>query len=162
MKLSTPRSNLDPIATTVKFTIDTSPPGRVQPTLPTDTQGEEGYQEHGIVVPPPLVGLPGVSEELVSTLLKERSPLHHIRALLYRGNIWCPLNSYLAVVGAVGVDDVELNLWDTIINSQMCRLLATCFPDVIFSMDRRHFMACFCLSSLPLLLPSCQRLLGRP
>ena len=67
MKLSTPRSNLDPIATTVKFTIDTSPPGRVQPTLPTGTQGEEGYQEHGIVVPPPLVGLPGFSEELVST-----------------------------------------------------------------------------------------------
>ena len=37
VKIYTPRSNLDPIANTVKFSIDTSPPGRVQPTPPTGT-----------------------------------------------------------------------------------------------------------------------------
>ena len=39
----------------------------MQPALPTGTQGEEGYQEHGIGVPPPLVGRPGASGELGST-----------------------------------------------------------------------------------------------
>ena len=67
MKISTPRSNIDPIAATVKFSIDTSPPGRVQPAPPTGTQGEEGYKKHGIGVPPPLVGRPGASGELGST-----------------------------------------------------------------------------------------------
>ena len=51
----------------VKFSFETSPPDRVQPALPTGTQGEEGYQEHGIGVPPPLVGRPGASGELGST-----------------------------------------------------------------------------------------------
>ena len=48
VKISTPTSNLDPTATTVKFSIDTSPPRRVQLAPPTITQGEEGYQKHEI------------------------------------------------------------------------------------------------------------------
>ena len=34
----------------IKFGIDSSPPRRVQPALPTSTQGEEGKQ-HGVGVP---------------------------------------------------------------------------------------------------------------
>ena len=40
-----------PVPTTVKFGIDSSPPGSVQPSLPTGTQGEEG-KAHGIGVSP--------------------------------------------------------------------------------------------------------------
>ena len=62
VKIST-RSTLIP--TTVKFGIDSSPPGRVQPALLTSTQGEEG-KAHGIGAPPPLVGRMGATGELVS------------------------------------------------------------------------------------------------
>ena len=51
-----------PIPTTVKFGIDSSPPGRLQPVPSRGTQGERSIQ-HGIGVPPPLVGRPGASGE---------------------------------------------------------------------------------------------------
>ena len=57
------RSPPQPIPTTVKFSIDPpSPPRRVQPALPTGTQGEEGYT-YGNGVPPPIVGRLGTSGE---------------------------------------------------------------------------------------------------
>ena len=62
VKIST-RSTLIP--TTVKFGIDSSPPGRVQYALPTFTQGKEG-KAHGIGVLPPLVGRLAASGELGS------------------------------------------------------------------------------------------------
>ena len=52
-----------PILKTVKFSNKSSPPGRVQPALPTGTQGEEEKRAHGIGVPPPLVGRLGASGE---------------------------------------------------------------------------------------------------
>ena len=79
MKNSTPRSNLDPISKTVKFSIDTSSPGRVQLAPPTGTQAKEGNQEHVIGVPPPLVGCPGASGELGSTSQKSD---HHSTAMV--------------------------------------------------------------------------------
>ena len=48
---------------TIRISIDSSPPRRVQPAQPTGTQGEENLA-HGIGVPPPLVGRPGASGEL--------------------------------------------------------------------------------------------------
>ena len=55
-----------PVPTAVKFGIDSSPPGRVQPALPTGTQGQED-KPHGIGLPPPLAGRLGVSGELGSS-----------------------------------------------------------------------------------------------
>ena len=49
-----------PSPTTVKLGIDMSPPRRVQPALPTGTQGEEGIKD-GNGVPPPIVGRLGTS-----------------------------------------------------------------------------------------------------
>ena len=45
VKISKPRFNLYPITNEVKFSIDTSPPGRVQTAPPTGKQGEEGFQD---------------------------------------------------------------------------------------------------------------------
>ena len=67
VKISTPWSNFGCIANKVKFSIDTSPPGRFQPALSTGKQREKCYQEHGIGVPLPLFGRPGSSGELGST-----------------------------------------------------------------------------------------------
>ena len=62
-----------PIPTTVKFGINSSPPGRLKPALPTGTQGEEGIQ-HGIGVPPQLVDRPSTSGE--SRLSQKMSDYH--------------------------------------------------------------------------------------
>ena len=65
------------MATTVKLSIGTSLPGRVQPAPPTGTKCEGGYQKHEIEVPPPLVGRLGASGELESTPQKSA---HHSTA----------------------------------------------------------------------------------
>ena len=51
-----------PISYTFKFSIDASPPGRMQPVLPTCIQGEKG-NKHGNGVPTPIVGRLGASRE---------------------------------------------------------------------------------------------------
>ena len=48
------------------------------------TQGEEGNQEHGIGVPPPLVGRPGASGDLVSTI--QKSDHHSTTMVLVPGS----------------------------------------------------------------------------
>ena len=58
-------TRLPPIPNSVKFSIDTSPPRRVQSALPTGTQGEEG-NKHVNGVFPPIVGRLSASGELGS------------------------------------------------------------------------------------------------
>ena len=53
-----------PVPKTVKFGFCSSPPRRALPAPPTGTQGEQEQIQHGIGVPPPLVGRPGTSGEL--------------------------------------------------------------------------------------------------
>ena len=55
-----------PISNTAKFSIESSPHRRLQPTLPTGSQGEEGTSASGIGVSPRLVGRLGASGELES------------------------------------------------------------------------------------------------
>ena len=50
-----------PILNTFRFSIDKSPPGRVQLALSTGKQGEEGNR-HGSGLPPPIVGVRALVE----------------------------------------------------------------------------------------------------
>ena len=69
-----PQENLDSVkfprnrhqSQTVKIGIDSSPPRRMKPALPTGIQGEEGTITSKIGVPPPLFGRLGASGELGS------------------------------------------------------------------------------------------------
>ena len=70
-----------PILTTVKFGINSSPPRRVQLSLPMGTQGGEGTHPHGIGVLPPLFSCMGASGESGSHQLYCGLILPHDRVL---------------------------------------------------------------------------------
>ena len=65
------------------------------------------------------------------TVSSRHQVIRQQNTLLRRGNIQCPLDPNLAVDAAVGVDVPGLNSRDMDINSRLCRILATRFPDVI-------------------------------
>ena len=65
------------------------------------------------------------------TVSSQQQVILQQNSLLCRGNIQCPLDPDLAVAAAIGVDVPGLYPRNMDINSRLCRLLATRFPDVI-------------------------------